>query len=156
MAISLICLALNQWIRKLLVLCIALQANNVLGNPTPAPTSIPYATLQNSALCGFIAATNIEALYNDWSCTVSSSVSSNPCTAPWFGVTCSGSIIIAIDLGNQPVVGTVPVTFGSLSTLTFLGLYSTSLAGKDDLCFVRSVLYHALVRNYSFYISKHI
>ena len=92
-----------------------------------------YSTLQDTSLCAFIAATNVESLFTDWSCTPSGTVTTNPCTTFWSKVTCtSNTYIVELDLGAQPMIGTVPDALGSLSTVTFLGLYYTSLHGLSN------------------------
>lgn len=45
----------------------------------------------DSALCGFIAATNIETIYSEWSCNSSGLTVTDPCgDVQWPGITCLG------------------------------------------------------------------
>ena len=63
---------------------------------------------QDAALCGFIAATNIESIssHTMWSCTTDGLTSTNPCNASsWFGIGCSGSFITGFDLREIYLTG---------------------------------------------------
>ena len=53
-------------------------------------------------LCDLIAATNIQSYsyFNQWSCTNAGVTSTPPCTAPWTGLSCSGSTIDLITVSG--------------------------------------------------------
>ncbi|XP_058771757.1 BRASSINOSTEROID INSENSITIVE 1-associated receptor kinase 1-like [Vicia villosa] len=60
----------------------------------------------------------------DWDATLP-----NPCT--WFHVTCNQhNSVIAVDLGNQDLSGTLVSQLGDLSNLQYLELYNNSITGK--------------------------
>ena len=62
----------------------------------------------DTALCGFIAATNIQSItgYTMWSCASDSVTSSNPCEATvWAGVSCISSSIYTLALSNVGLTG---------------------------------------------------
>ncbi|XP_058771762.1 BRASSINOSTEROID INSENSITIVE 1-associated receptor kinase 1-like [Vicia villosa] len=60
----------------------------------------------------------------DWDATLP-----NPCT--WFHVTCNQhNSVIAVDLGNQDLSGTLVSSLGHLSNLQYLELYNNSITGK--------------------------
>ena len=63
---------------------------------------------QEAALCGFIAATNIESIsgYEEWSCTTSGIPSTDSCAATaWSGVTCDSGLVIDIGLNGFGLAG---------------------------------------------------
>ena len=64
---------------------------------------------QESAVCSFIAATNIENIsnYDEWSCTSDGVTSTDPCSPAWSGVACSGSSIVDLRLVNIGVSGMI-------------------------------------------------
>ena len=69
--------------------------------PSAVPTVIPLSGM-DIALCGIIAATNVASVgsYTDWSCETDGHLSSDPCTAPWGGVTCTSGVISHLVLMN--------------------------------------------------------
>ena len=72
------------------------------------PSSVcVYPSYQDIALCGLVAATNIQykACCSQWSCTTSGFTSTNPCTASWTGVICSGSTVISLNIGGYGISG---------------------------------------------------
>ena len=62
---------------------------------------------QESAICSFIAATDIESIstHTMWSCTTDGITSTDPCSPAWSGVTCSGGSIVSLDLNSVGVAG---------------------------------------------------
>jgi hypothetical protein len=46
-------------------------------------------TNQDLGICGIVASTNVNSIYNSWACT-SNIPNRNPCG--WSGVTCSGIV----------------------------------------------------------------
>ena len=100
-------------------------------------------------ICDIIAATNIESVFTQWSCTTNGTTSTDPCMSPvWDGVTCTGDNIVAIAMDNSSltgeyviylyiciltcmsVAGTLPSTIGSLTALTSLQINVTELSGS--------------------------
>ena len=60
-------------------------------------------SLQDSALCSVIAATDVERLYSEWSCSSEGVPLENPCrygyaSRSWNGLTCIGDSVIEIEL----------------------------------------------------------
>ena len=62
---------------------------------------------QESAICGFIAATNIESIstHTMWSCNANGVTSTDPCSPGWSGISCSGSAVDNLGLGNIGLTG---------------------------------------------------
>ena len=57
-------------------------------------------------------------------------MTSDPCTASWYGLHCAGSAVKRIDLAGQNLDGTIPSQFGLLSELTaYVYLKSNPLTG---------------------------
>ena len=78
--------------KMLLLLCLLLYL-------CPVITATP--TAQDNGLCGIVAATNIQSIYSNWSCTTAGSTTTNPCTVPvWNGVGCSGNTVTQISVIN--------------------------------------------------------
>ena len=78
------------------------------GNVYVPSTVCPMPTNQDNALCGLIAATNIQTIsgYSQWSCTTLGISSVAACTAPiWAGVACSGSNVVSITAANIGLSG---------------------------------------------------
>ena len=89
---------------------------------------------QDGALCGLIAATNIHSIagYSQWNCSVYGFTYTNPCTSPlWPGITCNvNNSVASIDVDSLNIIGSIPMTLGSLTTLTSLQLYNNFLSGR--------------------------
>ena len=65
---------------------------------------------QDDALCGFVAATNIETLYTKWSCDTLGFTATDPCAAGfvWDGLACDGfSSVMNIILYGVGLTGTL-------------------------------------------------
>ena len=72
--------------------------------------SLLNATPQDNALCGFIAATDVQSRsgYGMWSCTDDGFTSADPCSPVWLGITCDSptlSYIMGIDLQSIGLAG---------------------------------------------------
>ena len=61
--------------------------------------------VQADPMCDIIAATNIQSQKSQWSCTTLGATSTTPCTAPWSGLTCTGSTVVKINLNNFGLTG---------------------------------------------------
>ena len=67
------------------------------------PTTIcVYPSSQDNALCGLIAATNIQSKLN-WSCTTDGFTSTSPTT--WPGLMFNGNSVVSINLGSSKIMG---------------------------------------------------
>ena len=64
-------------------------------------------SVQDTGLCGLIAATNIQSVRAQWSCTTSGYTSTDPCSPLWSGISCVGSVVVSIDTGNSGVAGSM-------------------------------------------------
>jgi len=65
-------------------------------------------TFQDDALCGFIAATNINAIsgYSQWSCTTLGVTTTNPCnTSSWSGLACLNGYVGSITINGIGISG---------------------------------------------------
>ncbi len=60
----------------------------------------------SQALCGFIAATNIELYYPKWSCTPDGFTVTDPCANKWTGIGCNDGTISNIGLYSSNITGT--------------------------------------------------
>jgi len=68
-----------------------------------------------------------------------------PCPdGQWFGVTCDGANVAAINLTHNNVVGTVPSSFGAIATLIDLDLSYNSLSGALPSSFCNLTLLESL------------
>ena len=88
-------------------------------------------TGQDNALCGFIAATNIQSIfgYSTWTCYVNGTTAFNPCNG-WSGVTCNGNSVDTINLDYVGLSG---------KNLHYLLLFSSFWASVVCLeCFLTS------------------
>ena len=67
------------------------------------------STGQDNALCGFIAATNVESLvnYSMWSCDSGGVTVTDPCAAgsEWLGIGCTEGFVSVIVLHNIALTG---------------------------------------------------
>lgn len=62
-------------------------------------------TAKDLALCGLVASTNIAAIRSEWGCTVSGTVSGNPC-AGWMGVQCDMfASVVSLVLNAGTLIG---------------------------------------------------
>ena len=64
-------------------------------------------SVQDTGLCGLIAATNIQSVRTQWSCTTAGYTSSDPCSTLWSSVTCVGSVVVSIDVGSSGLTGLI-------------------------------------------------
>ena len=64
-------------------------------------------SVQDTGLCGFIAATNIQSVRTQWSCTTAGYTSSDPCSPLWSGVTCAGSVVVSISVPSSGLTGLI-------------------------------------------------
>ena len=84
--------------------------------------SVVFAEVNsNNGICNFIASTNIESVYSEWSCNATGQTITNPCDPVWRGLGCNtytpSGVITLIDL-NLLINGTLPDGIGQLSSLT--------------------------------------
>lgn len=91
----------------------------------------------SEGLCGFIAATDIASKsgYDEWSCTTSMLVSTDPCDSgnEWTGLTCSGiGDVVAINVNAAGISGTLPTGLGGMTTLDFVSMTGNSLSGEKQ------------------------
>lgn len=125
------------------------------GAITPPNNSTDFPPYSNS-LCGFVAATNIEHQYSEWSCHSDGVPTTDPCgsdTSAWNGLNCNitGGIvtIVGINISLHGLVGTVPSSLGEISTLTSVELEHNHLAGflPTAICELSSLKNLLLVDN---------
>lgn len=66
-------------------------------------------SFQDEAICGFIAATNIEYISNGWSCTTDGIPMTDPCSGAgfWDGITCGGSTVYWLSLSMRSLRGRI-------------------------------------------------
>ena len=64
-----------------------------------------FPAFATNSFCDIIAATNIQSVYSQWSCTTTGATSTAPCTTPWTGLICSGSNPISINFGGLGITG---------------------------------------------------
>ena len=63
---------------------------------------------QDTGLCGLIAATNIQSLSSQWSCTTGGYTTTFPCTPyyAWSGLSCSGVNVVSVSFSlNKLITG---------------------------------------------------
>ena len=80
-----------------LVTCAPLCLTTVTQRILPSTVLDTCPSFQDNALCGFIAATNIQNIsgYSNWSCSVNGTTTSNPCVG-WYGIYCNGNSVSSI------------------------------------------------------------
>lgn len=52
---------------------------------------------QDKALCGLIAATDVQSIKSQWSCNSTGFTSTNPCSPVWSTLICSGNVITSME-----------------------------------------------------------
>ena len=68
------------------------------GRPSGQPTIRPSAEPLLYHLCSIIAATNVESMYSQWSCTPAGAPALPPCSSPiWPLLVCSGSDVVSLN-----------------------------------------------------------
>ncbi len=69
---------------------------------------------QDSALCGFVAATNIDTVYEEWSCDANWKTTTDPCgdgeIGSWRGIECVDGLISSLVLSSVPIHGTLCIS----------------------------------------------
>ena len=81
------------------------------------------------SICGFVAATNIEDIFQVWSCTANGSATSDPCT--WNGTSCTLDEIASISfMGSGDLTGTLSPIIGSITTLSRFEISQTGISGN--------------------------
>ena len=92
-----------------LVTCAPLCLTTVTDRNLPSTVLEICPSSQDNALCGFIAATNVQSIatHTMWSCTSDGLTSTDPCSGDWTGVICSGSTIINLDLNTIGLIGMI-------------------------------------------------
>ena len=101
------------------MICAPLCLTTVTSNSLP---SAICPSPQDSALCGFIAATNIGNIstHTMWSCNSSGITSSNPCDSPlWTGLVCDGMSIISLTLASIGLTG-ISILYSHSYSYTFI------------------------------------
>lgn len=89
-------------------------------------------------ICGFIAATNIESIYSEWSCFPNGSSVTSPCSQPnWRGLDCEGkgTVRILFLKNNSDLMGTLSPDIGRLQDLHQLKIVNTKVAGSIPATF---------------------
>ena len=84
--------------------CLTTVTNSVL--PSTVLDACP--SFQDDALCGLIAATNIESLtnYNEWSCDTDGFTITDPCAIiVWDGVICNDGYVSSVNLESITLSG---------------------------------------------------
>lgn len=81
---------------------------NTISNKNYGTVRNGCATNQDIAICSFIAATNINSIFSQWSCTTAGIVSTNPCdsnmgSSVWQGILCINDEIFSIMLSSTPI-----------------------------------------------------
>ena len=92
-----------------LVTCAPLCLTTVTDSNLPSTVLETCPSAQDDALCGFIAATNIESIstHTLWSCTSDGLTSADPCSPVWSDITCSGSSVVNLDLNTISLTGMI-------------------------------------------------
>ena len=62
---------------------------------------------QDIGICGFIGATDIASIagYGMWACNTTGVTTTDPCTGPWTGVTCTAGVVDIVELANTGISG---------------------------------------------------
>ena len=94
-------------------------------NPTGRPSGQPTGhIIQADPICYFVAATNVQSLHTQWSCTTAGSTVTHPCAAPiWSGLTCSGSTIVAIRINYIGLTGSNCIVLSCIELFCFVLYY---------------------------------
>ena len=84
--------------------CAPLCLSSISSNAPYIPSTVCVYP-QDNALCGLIAATNIQSVsgYSQWSCSTAGYTSTNPCT--WPGLSCNGMNVVSIYINNIGLSG---------------------------------------------------
>ena len=79
-------------------ICLATVSNRII------PPSF-----QDEAICGFIAATNIEYISNGWSCTTDGIPMTDPCSGAgfWDGIMCNGYAVSDLHFSGYGLIGMI-------------------------------------------------
>jgi Leucine-rich repeat (LRR) protein len=89
-----------------------------------------YVSMEDAFLCDFLNSTNIATMtgLTGWS---TCGTVSGKCTvgSVWTGLTCSSGVITGIDLNSKGLVGSLPSSIGSLTSLSRLYLHTNSFNG---------------------------
>ena len=90
------------------------------------------STPQDTGMCGFIAATNMESLFSEWSCTVGGLTSTDPCVSgsEWPGVICAGGVVTELNCTSLGLTGTLPTSISQFTNLVVLDLGFNELYGS--------------------------
>lgn len=93
--------------------------------------SAMYNVTTGSFLCDMTANfPGVLALNVPWSCPTAVQIAAKTWCTPWSGVLCSATKnIISIDLNSKRLQGSMPNSFGKLSTLKFLYLQNNLISG---------------------------
>ena len=90
-----------------------------------------------SALCGFVASTDIESVgtvgeYSRWSCDTAMVPATEPCDAAsaWPGVVCVHGQVTELSLFAAQITGSLPTSLALLVALEFLVLEDNLLTGE--------------------------
>lgn len=60
-------------------------------------------TIEEDALCGLVAATSVADFHSVYGCNTTGFPNSAPCG--WPGITCSGGVVVAVDVGSLGISG---------------------------------------------------
>ena len=111
------------------------------------PSTICVNSPQDTGLCSFIAATNIQTTQNRsmWSCTTAGATATDPCSTSWYGLGCVGGSVVSITGDQSSIVGmfycivcifyssisagTIPLQLFEFSSLTYFSMLTNQLSG---------------------------
>ena len=86
------------------ITCYADCLSSVTGLST---SGIVCPSAQDIGICGIIGATDIASIanYDEWACDTSGFTTTDPCTGPWTGVTCTAGVVDNMNLGIKGISG---------------------------------------------------
>ena len=97
-----------------LITCAPSCLTSVISRYLPSTLLETCPSSQDDALCGLIAATNIESIASQsmWSCNTNGLTNTDPCSTPqWSGITCDGGMLIVtnINLASVGLAGMIMI-----------------------------------------------
>ena len=73
---------------------------------------------ENVTICSLVAATNIESLYSEWSCTSGGVPKTSPCANNWNGLVCSNGFVTSLVWREYKLSGN-QIEYVEIFSLTF-------------------------------------
>lgn len=71
-------------------------------------------------------------------------LSGSPCTTSWYGISCSGSYVVELELGTNDLSGSLPSEIGLLTGVTSIDISDNDLSGAlPSQCGMLSALTYA-------------